>query len=400
MKNILSYIVLVILTSYEVSGFQSHTYSSKLVNIVPKSHLSRHYQGCTRPDIRFTPQIFVHKLSSKRGKSELFQEVKASDATDNSDSNTDNSSWKRRVQVGAYFGGMYAVNVAYNVVNKRVLNVYPYPWFVGTLQMFLGSLYFVPLWITGLRKAPKLNFDNLMNLMPAAMAYIISHTCTTIALGAGAVSFAHIIKAGEPLVTALVSAVLLQQFFPWQVYATLMPVVGGVGLACLKEVSFSWVAFSNAMLANFGGALRGVFSKKLMGKPVGENMDSRNLNAVLLLMMSFLLIPAIVVVEGAKLRPGWTAAIAAGYGEKKLLMEILVSGILFYFYQEISFMALDNVHPITHALGNTFKRAVLIIASVVFFRTKITPLGALGSAIALAGVFLYSVAKDYFGKKK
>jgi len=302
--------------------------------------------------------------------------------------------------VGAYFGGMYAVNVAYNVVNKRVLNVYPYPWFVGTLQMFLGSLYFVPLWITGLRKAPKLNFDNLMNLMPAAMAYIISHTCTTIALGAGAVSFAHIIKAGEPLVTALVSAVLLQQFFPWQVYATLMPVVGGVGLACLKEVSFSWVAFSNAMLANFGGALRGVFSKKLMGKPVGENMDSRNLNAVLLLMMSFLLIPAIVVVEGAKLRPGWTAAIAAGYGEKKLLMEILVSGILFYFYQEISFMALDNVHPITHALGNTFKRAVLIIASVVFFRTKITPLGALGSAIALAGVFLYSVAKDYFGKKK
>mmetsp|Transcript_27522 Transcript_27522/g.36076 ORF Transcript_27522/g.36076 Transcript_27522/m.36076 type:complete len:400 (+) Transcript_27522:83-1282(+) len=312
----------------------------------------------------------------------------------------DNASWKRRLEVGAYFAGMYAVNVAYNVYNKRVLNVYPYPWFIGTLQMFLGSLYFVPLWITGLRKSPKLNFENLMNLMPAALAYIMSHTCTTIALGAGAVSFAHIIKAGEPIFTAGVSAALLGQFFPWQVYATLVPVVGGVGLACLKELSFSWVAFSNALLANLGGALRGVFSKKLMGKPVGENMDSRNLNAVLLLMMSFLLIPAIVAIEGAQLAPGWTAALATGYGKRKLLSEIIISGILFYFYQEISFMALDNVHPITHALGNTFKRAVLIIASVVFFGTKITPLGGLGSAIALVGVFLYSVAKDHYGSKK
>ena len=44
-------------------------------------------------------------------------------------------------------------------------------------------------------------------------------------------------------------------------YAALLPVVGGVALACLKELDFSWVSFGAAMASNLLFALRANFSK-------------------------------------------------------------------------------------------------------------------------------------------
>ena len=73
-----------------------------------------------------------------------------------------------------------------------------------------------------------------------------------------------------------------------------------------------------------------------------------------------------------------------------------MSGAYYYLYNEVAFLALSEVAPVTHAVGNTVKRVVIILASVVAFRTPITALGALGSAIAILGTLLYSLAKGKF----
>ncbi len=49
--------------------------------------------------------------------------------------------------------------------------------------------------------------------------------------------------------------------------------------------------------------------------------------------------------------------------------------------------------------ANTFKRVFVIGFSIIVFGNKITPLGGLGSAMAIAGVLLYSLLKDYYAKK-
>ena len=56
-------------------------------------------------------------------------------------------------------------------------------------------------------------------------------------------------------------------------------------------------------------------------------------------------------------------------------------------------LALNNVHPVTHAVANTIKRVVILLACVIMFRTPMTPLCTLGSAIAIGGSYLYSLAK-------
>lgn len=175
----------------------------------------------------------------------------------------------------------------------------------------------------------------------------MAHVTAVLSLGAGAVSFTHIVKAAEPVFTAGFSAALLGQTFAAPVYLSLLPIIAGVSLASLKELSFSWMAFGNAMGSNTASALRGILGKKQMGKPVGENMSPANLYAVLTVLAFCFLSPVALLVEGRKAKPAWDAAIAAGATAKGLSSTILLSGLFYYLYNEVAFLALDSVNPVT-----------------------------------------------------
>mmetsp|Transcript_58156 Transcript_58156/g.161066 ORF Transcript_58156/g.161066 Transcript_58156/m.161066 type:complete len:264 (-) Transcript_58156:54-845(-) len=181
------------------------------------------------------------------------------------------------LKVGGYFGLWYALNIGYNIYNKKALNIVDLPWTMALIQLFAGIPYVMLLWATGLRKAPVLTKENIKNLTPSALCHLGTHVGAVLSLGAGAVSFTHIVKASEPVVSALLTAVFLKEFLPIPVYLSLLPVIGGVGLASLKELSFSWLAFGTAMLSNVASASRAILSKGLMNKPIGENLDAPNL---------------------------------------------------------------------------------------------------------------------------
>jgi len=155
------------------------------------------------------------------------------------------------------------------------------------------------------------------------------------------------------------------------------------------------------MGSNLAFSLRGVLSKKTMGAGgVGENMDAGNTFAVLTTMAFLAFMPVALVLEGPSLQAAWDAAMAKGvYSETELLGRILVSGLSFYLYNEVSFYTLAAVSsPVTHAVGNTIKRVILILFSVIRFGTPMTTQSAVGSSIAVAGVLMYSLAKDAFKK--
>jgi len=296
--------------------------------------------------------------------------------------------------VGSYFALWYLFNIAYNIYNKKALNVLDFPWTVATIQMTTGVFYFVPMWILGLRKAPKLSFDEMKTLFPIALCHTGVHVGAVIALGAGAVSFAHIVKASEPVVTCIFNAVLLGQTFPLPVYLTLLPIIGGVAIASMKELSFTMLALSSAMLSNVSSAARGVLSKKTMsGKKIGENLDAQNLYAVLTAMSTLILIPMCLAMEGTGFFKAFKGVAAGGDFTTKTLATLLgLGGASYYAYNEVAFLALGKVNPVTHAVGNTIKRVVIIVASVVAFKTPMSTGSIIGSSIAIAGTLMYSLA--------
>merc|ERR1711990_1167299 len=169
-------------------------------------------------------------------------------------------------------------------MGKKALNALPIPYTMAFLQLAVGIPYVMALWVTGLRAAPKMTVDNVKTLIP-------------VSLGAGAVSFTHIVKASEPVVSAALSAVLLGAIYSPITYLTLLPIVGGVALASLKELSFTWVGFIAAMGSNLSSALRGILAKKTMGDGVGENMDEANIYAVLTILATIFILPISFALE-------------------------------------------------------------------------------------------------------
>jgi solute carrier family 35, member E1 len=303
---------------------------------------------------------------------------------------------KETLQVGSYFALWYLFNIGYNIYNKQALNALAYPWTVATFQMAIGILYFGPLWILGIRKAPKLSFADLKTLFPIALCHTGVHVGAVIALGAGAVSFAHIVKASEPVVTCALNAALLGQVLPVSVYMTLLPIIGGVAIASLKELSFTWLALGSAMLSNVSSAARGVLSKKTMsGKKIGENLDAQNLYAVLTAMSTAILIPMMLAMEGTGFFTAFGKAVKAGQHTRNGLATLIaLSGATYYAYNEVAFLALGKVNPVTHAVGNTIKRVVIIVASVIAFKTPMSTGSIVGSSVAIFGTLLYSLAMN------
>merc|ERR1719271_1890175 len=267
----------------------------------------------------------------------------------------------RNLRILSYFMLWYVLNIGYNIYNKQALNALPLPWTFGLIQMFAGIPYVALLWATGLRTPPKVSFDNVVTLTPSAVCHLGTHIGAVLSLGAGAVSFTHIVKASEPVVSAAMCAVFLGQIMHPVVYLSLVPVIGGVGLASLEELSFTMFAFATAMLSNVSSAGRGVLSKGLMGKSIGENLNAPNLFGVLTIIAFVIMIP-----------------------------------VSLFFEPPSVISAAIEVAPVTHAVGNTIKRVVIILASVIVFKNPLTPLGALGSIVAILGTLLYSIAQQKF----
>merc|ERR1719389_179374 len=194
------------------------------------------------------------------------------------------------VKLGFLFFSWFFLNVMYNITNKRVQNAFPMPWTMTVVSLFVGIPWVIMLWATGIRKAPKLDMKGIRTLLPIGAAHALGHAGAVIALGAGAVSSAQTVKAAEPVFTCLLSYIVLGTVFKWQVYSALIPIIVGVSLASLKELSFTWKALYGAVTSNIPFASRAVLSKATMDKPAGENMDAPNLYGVLTI-MAFLYSP-------------------------------------------------------------------------------------------------------------
>eukprot|EP00752_Nemacystus_decipiens_P001595 g1555.t1 len=299
---------------------------------------------------------------------------------------------------------------------QKALNAIALPWSISVLQIVVGFIFVLPLWILKLRDAPGLTMANVKALSPIAACHTLSSVCAVIGLGAGAVSFVHIFKATEPLFTALFRqvlsivlridehyireftgctsrAVFMKQIFSPLVYVTLVLVVVGVSMASLKKLDFNWLAFGGAVGSTLAASGRAILSKRLMGMDMGQNMSPANLYAVVHIMTAAMLLPLAFAVESPRIEVLWYATVTSQERGEAIIYNTVASAVFFYLYNEVAFRYLGRVHPVTHAVGSAFKRVFLIAVSLVVFQSRLTPFAAVGCYMAMAGVLLYSLAK-------
>ncbi|KAF0920381.1 hypothetical protein E2562_034838 [Oryza meyeriana var. granulata] len=293
-------------------------------------------------------------------------------------------------RLGAMIVAWYLLNIYFNIYNKQVLEALPFPYTITAFQLAFGSLIIFLMWAFKLHPAPIISPAQLAKIAPLAAGHMLGTVFTNMSLGKVAVSFTHTIKASEPFFTVVLSAFFLNETPSLLVLGSLVPIVGGVALASLTEVSFNWIGFWSAMASNLLNQSRNVLSKKLLGGEE-EALDDINLFSILTILSFLPSLPLMLFAEGVKFTPGYLQS--TGLNLQELCVRAALAGLCFHGYQKLSYLILARVSPVTHSVANCVKRVVVIVASVLFFRTPISPVNALGTGAALGGVFLYSRLK-------
>jgi len=296
---------------------------------------------------------------------------------------------KNLKKLALVFGFWYFQNIVFNIYNKKVLNIFAFPWLLASFQLFVGSIWMLVLWSLKLQPCPKISKPFIFALLGPALFHTIGHISACVSFSKVAVSFTHVIKSAEPVFSVIFSSVLGDRY-PIQVWLSILPIVLGCSLAAVTEVSFNVGGLWCALISNVGFVLRNIYSKKSLQN--FKEVDGLNLYGWITILSFMYLFPVAIFVEGSQWIPGYYKALEAIGTPSTFYIWVLVSGLFYHLYNQSSYQALDEISPLTFSVGNTMKRVVVIVSSILVFRNPVRPLNGLGSAIAILGTFLYSQA--------
>ncbi|XP_022741926.1 LOW QUALITY PROTEIN: phosphoenolpyruvate/phosphate translocator 2, chloroplastic-like [Durio zibethinus] len=173
--------------------------------------------------------------------------------------------------------------------------------------------------------------------------------------------------------------------------------VSSLILVVVVYISIVSIGFCSAMASNVTNQSRNVCSKKFMVRKE-DTLDNINLFSVITIISFILLVLAAILMEVVMFTPSYLQS--AGLNIRELCMRYLLAGFCFHSYQQVSYMILQTVSPVTNSVGNCVKRVVVIVSSVIFFQTPVSPSNSLGTAVALTGIFLCSKEKRMKPKPK
>ncbi|KAL9261882.1 Xylulose 5-phosphate/phosphate translocator, chloroplastic-like protein [Drosera capensis] len=290
----------------------------------------------------------------------------------------------KTLKLALVFGFWYLQNIIFNIYNKKVLNVFPFPWLLASFQLFVGSVWMLSLWSLNIQPAPKISKEFIVALLGPALFHTLGHISACVSFSKVAVSFTHVIKSSEPVFSVIFSSIL-GDTYPISIWLSILPIVFGCSLAAVTEVSFNFGGLWGALISNVGFVLRNIYSKRSLQS--FKEVDGLNLYVA-------------VFIEGSQWIQGYHHAVEAVKDTRTLYFWVVLSGVFYHLYNQSSYQALDEISPLTFSVGNTMKRVVVIISTVLVFRNPVRPLNALGSAIAIFGTFLYSQASAAQKAKK
>jgi solute carrier family 35 protein E1 len=304
--------------------------------------------------------------------------------------------WRDKMELVLFFAGWYYFSIAFNVHQKTLLKAFPMPLTVTACELILGATLAVVSRATSGRRGLEMPGRSALGAVTMlATTHLLGNAFTNVSLGKVAVSFTHTVKALEPVFSVGLSALFLGTVPSLAVCASLVPIVVGVVVASATEVSFCAAGFASAMGSNLTFQSRNVLSKFIMQSEELKKLDYVGLLGVVTVVSAALAVPLALVFEGSR-APAAFAALAAEGGVDAVVLAgktLFYASVCFQLYQQLSYSVLERVSPVTHSVGNSLKRVVVIAASVVIFRNPVSATNIAGTALAIAGVVWYGRVK-------
>ncbi|CAF2987525.1 unnamed protein product [Rotaria socialis] len=286
----------------------------------------------------------------------------------------------------------YGVSAVGNVIVKELLNEFPFPLTVTLVQLFSVWILSIPLLHFLKVPPPEFLHQNriyyLKVIIPLSVGKFLAQLSSHVSLWKVPVSYAHTVKATMPLFTVLLSRLILREKQSLPVYFSLIPIIIGVIVATVTEISFNAVGLISALLSTFGFSLQNIYSKKSL-KDI--SIHHYALLALLAKISWCLFVPFWFFYDGIDIYSN--TKYHSHNRAMKIFFYLFIDGILNFLHNVVAFTMISLVSPLSYSIANSTKRIVVICISLFILRNPVTTTNVLGMSLALLGVMYYNKAK-------
>ncbi|CAF1174153.1 unnamed protein product [Adineta ricciae] len=286
----------------------------------------------------------------------------------------------------------YGVSAIGNVIVKELLNEFPFPLTVTLVQLFSVWILSIPLLRLLRVPEPQYLYQNrvyyLKVIIPLAVGKFLAQLSSHVSLWKVPVSYAHTVKATMPLFTVILSRLILREKQSLSIYFSLVPIIVGVVIATVTEISFNMVGLISALLSTFGFSLQNIYSKKSL-KDI--SIHHYALLALLAKISWCMFVPFWFFYDGIDIF--YNTKYHSYNSATKILFYLVLDGLLNFLHNVVAFTMISLVSPLSYSIANSTKRIVVICVSLLILRNPVTKTNVIGMSLALFGVMYYNKAK-------
>ncbi|KAK8479298.1 hypothetical protein V6N13_110028 [Hibiscus sabdariffa] len=290
----------------------------------------------------------------------------------------------------------WGFNVTVIIINKWIFQKldFKFPLTVSCIHFICSSIgaYLV---IKVLKLKPLIAVDpedRWKRIFPMSFVFCINIVLGNVSLRYIPVSFMQTIKSFTPATTVFLQWLVWRRYFDRRIWASLVPIVGGILLTSITELSFNMFGFCAALFGCLATSTKTILAESLLH---GYKFDSINTVyymapfATMILGLPALLLEGNGVVDWFHMHPTPWAAVVI----------IFSSGVLAFCLNFSIFYVIHSTTAVTFNVAGNLKVAVAVLISWLIFRNPISGLNSVGCAITLLGCTFYGYVRHMLSQQ-
>lgn len=290
----------------------------------------------------------------------------------------------------------WAFNVTVIVANKWIFQKldFKFPLTVSCIHFICSALgAYVVIKVLKIKPLIEINpEDRWRRIFPMSFVFCINIVLGNVSLRYIPVSFMQTIKSFTPATTVFLQWLFWRKSFDMWIWASLVPIVGGILLTSITELSFNTFGFCAALFGCIATSTKTILAESLLH---GYKFDS--INTVYYMAPSATMILALpaVLLES-------TGVVNWFYTHESVFLSLIIifgSGMAAFCLNFSIFYVIHSTTAVTFNVAGNLKVAVAITVSWLIFKNPISALNAIGCTITLCGCTFYGYIRHKLSQR-